>query len=281
MLGLTEIGLKSFPIRYTSFSIPKKTGGRRTLLAPNTKLKARQKIILRSILYNAKPHPYVYGFRKRKSIVDNARPHCDAAVVIKLDIQNFFPSITQKQVQEVFEKEGWSQEAAKILVRICCYEGRLPQGAPTSPAISNMVLKPVDIRLNKLAKRNNASFSRYADDITFSLPTDDKKAVRALIKVTQLELAKHDFRLNFKKGKIRVLRKHQHQEICGITVNTDKPTLSRKKRRLLRSIKHRLDNDIPATMTRNQLDGWQNFNRMVDAEPHKIVVEKPTTAAQV
>jgi retron-type reverse transcriptase len=194
--------------------------------------------------------------------------------VIKLDIKNFFPSITEKHVEAVFANLGWLSEPVKKLTRMCCYQGALPQGAPTSPAVSNLVLKNLDGRLSQLAARNYAVYTRYADDITFSLNEDKKSTIRALIKITQLELAEEGFLLNFKQGKIRVLRRHQHQEICGITVNTDKPTLSRKKRRLLRSVKHRLNNDIPATMTGEQLEGWENFKSMVDAEPEKSSVKQ-------
>lgn len=281
LLGLTERELDLFPIKYTWHWIPKRTGGSRKLHVPDKRLKGFQRKILHRIIYKSKPHPFAYGFRKRKSIVDNARPHCHSAVVIKLDIQNFFPSVTEDQVKRYFVSAGWLPTPAEKLARVCCHEGKLPQGAPTSPAISNMILKSLDERLANLALRNNAVYSRYADDMTFSLSVDAPKTIRALIKVTQMEIAKYGFHLNFKKGKIRVLRRHQHQEICGITVNTDKPTLSRKKRRLLRSVKHKLDNDLPATMSREQLAGWENFNRMITANPDTVKILSGNSDAPV
>ena len=269
-LGTSEAEFDEIKIEYTSHWIPKRTGGRRKLDIPSDGLKQLQKKILHKLVYREKTHPFSYGFRKRKSIVDNARPHCNSAVVIKLDIKDFFPSIKKDQVRAVFQNFSWDRELSDRLSELCCWQGVLPQGAPTSPALSNIILKPIDDSLSHLALRNGAVYTRYADDITYSLNSDDSKKIGVLIKVTQSELAKLGFKLNFKKGKIRVLRRHQHQEICGITVNTKKPTLSRKKRRLIRAAKHRLDNGLYATMTIEQIEGWENFNRMVDAEHSHI-----------
>ena len=261
--GFSENYLRNINIDYAEHYIRKKTGGYRKICSPNWALKAAQTQILHRIIYTERTHPYSFGFRKYKSIVDNARPHCDSAVVIKLDIENFFPSIKKNNVHAIFQVMGWSDQHSSILSNLCCWKGYLPQGAPTSPALSNIFLREFDEKLAKFAIRNKARYTRYADDMTFSLREDSSKKVGAIIKFVQNELSSIGLRLNMKKQKIRVLRSHQHQQVCGITVNTERPTLSRQKRRFLRAVRHRLENSKEATMTKEQLEGWESFNRMV------------------
>ena len=268
-LGLTSDELSSVVISYKQIAIAKKTGGKRTIHIPNERLKAIQRRILNRILYKEQVHKYAHGFRKYHSIVDNARPHCKRAVVIKLDVRNFFPSIGAGKVNKLFEKQGWDSWASNKLAEICCYEGALPQGAPTSPAISNILFYELDAKFSQLAWAYKSRYTRYADDLTFSLAEDKPEHVRAIIKITQRILEKDGFRLNFKKSKIQVLRRHQSQRICGITVNNKTPTLSRKTRRKLRSIRHRLENEKSATMTMNQLEGWESFNRMIENDVNR------------
>ncbi|MCM8528129.1 MAG: retron St85 family RNA-directed DNA polymerase [Lentisphaeraceae bacterium] len=253
-------------IHYRKHEIPKKTGGKRMLHVPSRSLKKVQKKILNNLLYKEKLHPCSYAYRKGKSIVDNAKVHCGKAVIIKMDIRDFFPSVKAEKVNLLFLKLGWDQEASDKLTELCTWENGLPQGAPTSPALSNIILYKLDKNLFSMAQGLGASYTRYADDLTFSLIEDDPAKVRSIIKLTQLAVEKEGFRINFKKGKINVLRNHQHQKICGVTVNSAKPTLSRKERRKLRAVKHHLENNRPATMTENQLKGWENFEKMITKE---------------
>jgi len=155
---------------YTRFTIPKRRGGTRTIKAPNDKLKALQRRILHRLLNPLPMHPAVTGFVRGRSIVDNARPHIGRGVVINLDLADFFPTITAERVTRMFRALGWDADAAAILSRICTSEGHLPQGAPTSPAISNLVCRKLDERLTQLVKRFKGQYTRYADDITISLP---------------------------------------------------------------------------------------------------------------
>ena len=262
-LELKEFGFETINIHYRKHKIPKKTGGERTLQIPSRSLKKLQKKILTKILYKEKAHPCSYAYRRGKSIVDNAKVHCESAVIIKMDIRDFFPSVKAEKVNNLFLKLGWNNEAAAKLTELCTWENGLPQGAPTSPAISNIILYELDKKLFSMAQGFKAKYTRYADDLTFSLKEDKPEIVRSIIKLTQLAVEKEGFRINFKKGKINILRKHQHQKVCGITVNNPKPTLSRKERRKLRAIKHHLENDRPATMTKEQLQGWENYKKMV------------------
>ena len=253
-------------IHYRKHEIPKKTGGKRILHIPSKSLKSFQKLILLNLLYEERTHPCSYAYRKGKSIVDNAKFHCNKEVIIKMDIRDFFPSIKPEKVNLLFREMGWNQKAADKLTELCTWENGLPQGAPTSPAISNIILYKLDKVLFGMARSFKANYTRYADDLTFSLKEDNPKVIRTIIKLTQLAVEKEGFRINFKKGKINVLRNHQHQRICGITVNSDKPTLSRKERRKLRAIKHHIENGRPATMTKDQLKGWENYKKMVHSE---------------
>ena len=263
LLEMEDYEFEMINVHYRKHDIPKKTGGARTLHIPSKNLKKVQKKILNKILYTHKVHPCSYAYRKGKSIVDNARIHCDSQVLIKMDIRDFFPSVKSEKVKFVFLKLGWNEEAANKLTELCSWKNGLPQGAPTSPALSNIILFELDKKLFSMARGFGARYSRYADDLTFSLKDDDAVRVRSIIKLTQLAVEKEGFRINFKKGKINVLRNHQRQKVCGITVNSKKPTLSRKERRKLRAIRHHVDTNRPATMSKNQLEGWENFQKMV------------------
>ena len=262
-LQLEEHAFEVVNIHYRKHEIPKKTGGKRVLNTPSRSLKKLQKNILRNILYKEKVHPCSYAYRKGKSIVDNAKVHCESKVIIKMDIRDFFPSVNSLKVQNMFTMLGWNIEASKKLTDLCTWKNGLPQGAPSSPAISNIILYQLDKKLFSMAQGFHASYTRYADDLTFSLKEDKPEVVRSIIKLTQLAVEKEGFRINFKKGKINVLRKHQSQRVCGITVNNPKPTLSRKERRKIRAVKHHLENGRPATMTKDQLKGWENYQKMV------------------
>lgn len=262
-LQLEDHAFELVNIHYRKHEIPKKTGGKRVLNIPSRSLKKLQKTILLKLLYKEKAHRCSYAYKKGKSIVDNAKVHCGSKVIIKMDIRDFFPSVKGEKVNHLFLKLGWNEEASNKLTELCTWENGLPQGAPTSPAISNIILFNLDKKLFSMAHGFKACYTRYADDLTFSLKEDDPSVVRSIIKLTQLAVEKEGFRINFKKGKINVLRNHQHQRVCGITVNNQKPTLSRKERRKLRAIKHHLENGRPATMTKDQLDGWENYKKMV------------------
>src|SRR5262249_42451022 len=138
-LGMSLEELRAVSPSYREFSLPKRSGGTRRILAPVDELKAVQRRILRRLLSRLKCHPAVNGFERGRSIVTNARPHVRKAVVLQMDLKDFFPSTGVRRVRAYFRKIGWNREAANLLVRLCTYEGGLPQGAPTSPRLSNLV----------------------------------------------------------------------------------------------------------------------------------------------
>ena len=241
---------------YARFSIPKRRGGARAIEAPNDKLKALQRRILRRLLNPLPIHPAATGFVPGRSIVDNARPHAGRGVVINIDLADFFPTITAERVAQAFRGLGWNQEAATILTNICTYEGRLPQGAPMSPAISNLVCRKLDVRLAALLKRFKGQYTRYADDLTFSLPglgrnkrlrpkpkgrpalaRRPQAPSRSILTLIRAIVEEEGFHIQMKK-KVRVQRPHQRQTATGLVVNRQ-VNLPRATRRLIRAMQHR------------------------------------------
>ena len=156
--------------KYRTFSIPKKNGSSRLIISPNGKLKALQKQLNKILHCVYEPPAPARGFVIGRSIVDNAFIHRKKRWVLNLDLQDFFPSIKFYRVRGLFTSKPYllPKEVAVLLAKICCYKGTLPQGAPTSPTISNMICRRLDSRLRLLAKKSRASYTRYADDITFS-----------------------------------------------------------------------------------------------------------------
>jgi hypothetical protein len=240
---------------YNTFTLPKRRGGTRTIEAPTEKLKTLQRRILHRVLKKLKPHSAATGFLMGRSIVDNARPHVGQGVVINLDLADFFPNITAAQVEQAWRARGWNAEAARVLARICTSDGHLPQGAPTSPALSNLVCYRMDARLTALAKRFDGAYTRYADDLTFSFPAFGRNkrrhpkpagqpsrkrpdgVTRRILAWAREIIEAEGFRIQLKK-KVRVQRPHQRQSATGLIVNHT-VNLPRATRRLIRAMQHR------------------------------------------
>lgn len=156
--------------QYKIFTIPKKRGGTREIKAPITALKIMQRKLSQVLysVYNSKPS--VHGFAPGRSIVTNAEVHSKKRFVLNLDLKDFFPSINFGRVRGMFLGKPYflNEEVATTLAQICCHQNQLPQGAPTSPVISNMLCAQLDSKLQQLAKVCKCTYTRYADDITFS-----------------------------------------------------------------------------------------------------------------
>ena len=252
-------------IDYKTAQIPKKTGGHRTLQIPSPELKLLQKKLKRFLEANLqkKVHKCANAYVHGRNTITNARPHLGAAVVIKMDITDFFGSVTREHLSPFILGATASKGIAERVLEICLTSEGLPQGAPTSPLLSNLCLKTFDLQMYAACNRLQARYTRYSDDITVSLASDNPKMVRSLIKLTQILLKENGFELNLKKRKLRVLRGHQAQRICGITINSGKPTISRKQRRLLRSAEYRLASGAQSSLTQSQLAGWRAYIDMV------------------
>ena len=263
VLSLTIDQLLETPIEYQVVLIEKRSGGQRKLEIPSHELRSLQTKIYNLLLRSLSPHHCAMGFLVGKSIVHHAVKHTGKDVIIKLDIKDFFPKTKAPKVQEFFMKIGWNEEAAKMLTKLTTYRGHLPQGAPTSPCLSNLVNSRMDRGLAGIARKHGAEYSRYADDITFSLETYDRRNVMRIIKKTRYVLKLVGYKLN--PNKTRIFRDFQQQLVTGLVVN-EKVQLPRKTRRLLRSVEHRFkqrDHSKLPTMTKNQLEGWKCYDKMI------------------
>ncbi len=267
-LGISETELRAVSPQYQEFSIPKKSGGMRQISAPAPELKALQRRVLRCLLDKLKVHPAVTGFERGHSIVSNAAFHARKAVVVSMDIRDFFTSTRQKRVIKYFQAIGWNREVARLLTLICTHNGALPQGAPTSPRLSNAINYRMDARLAGLAAKYGAAYTRYADDLTFSFDEDVPASVRAVTWSASAILKEDGYEIN-KRKKVRVRRQHQRQTVTGLVVN-ERTALPRKTRRWLRAVEHRIDTGQEATLTAEQLAGWQALRHMVELQREQL-----------
>ncbi len=219
---------------YTTYSIPKKSGGIRKIIAPSEELKDVQRQILQW-LYWIKVHPAAHGFVEGKSIYTNAARHTNSVCVVNLDLKDFFPSITKKRVIEELTKYVTTPNAIGELIT---YEDALPQGTPTSPYMSNIVCMELDTKLTNLAQKHKARYTRYADDITFSSKTN--KDLHKIIAKAHSFIKKQGFTLNY--NKIHVMRRGGRQMVTGLTVN-DRVNVPRPRVKNFRAEVHKADFD--------------------------------------
>ncbi|KYP16037.1 reverse transcriptase family protein, partial [Flavihumibacter sp. CACIAM 22H1] len=221
---------------YQKFYLPKKSGGKRLISAPMPRLKKAQHWILQTILYKIPLHTSANGFVPTKSIVSNAWPHTGKQVVINMDIKDFFPSISFRRVRALFKNLGYSDKIATILALLCTeapteqveLDGKkyfvqkgervLPQGAPSSPAITNILCYRLDKRLVGVANKFNGTYTRYADDITISGSFAHNTATRIVWQIKKI-LSEEGFILH--PEKIRIMQQSQRQEVTGIVVNQE------------------------------------------------------------
>ena len=233
--------------RYTTFDIPKKSGGVRGISAPATALKIIQRklnqVLQHVYEFKAPVHGFVYG----RNIVTNAEMHRSRKHVFNIDLRNFFPSINFGRVRGMFMAIPYNlnPDVATVLAQICCFDNQLPQGAPTSPIISNMICAKMDSQLRRLAQRHRCIYTRYADDITFS--TSMRSFPDALASVNpagQMEVGselrriieENGFEINPDKVRLQT-RKYCRQEVTGLTVNKF-PNVRRKYVRQIRAMLH-------------------------------------------
>ncbi len=219
--------------KYKVHEIPRPGKEPRRIEEPMPLLKFVQRRILRRILEQTDLPDSVHGFVRGRSIATAVAPHVGKEVVVCCDIQNFFPTITVQRVWGVFRSLIVNPRVSNLLATLCTYKGRLPQGAPTSPMIGNLVLRRLDRRLAGLAKKRGITYTRYADDMVFSGGPDTPKILRAV----RAYVAEEGFTLNEKKT--RILRRGRRQEVCGLVVN-QRVGVPRKWRRRVRAEVHYL-----------------------------------------
>lgn len=233
LLGIKEKSLRYFLYvikpenMYHEFTIEKKTGGSRTICAPDRKLKTIQRKLANVLNCVYKVKPAAHGFVQEKDIVTNARNHIKRRYVLNLDLKNFFNQINFGRVRGMLMKPPYSigEEAATVIAQIACYKGRLPQGAPSSPILTNMICAPLDTQLTRVAMKYKLRYSRYADDITFSSAKEEmpKSIVRYLAdglvigKEIRQVINNNGFNINEKKT--RMFDSRKRQEVTGLVVN--------------------------------------------------------------
>ncbi|QXI34034.1 reverse transcriptase family protein [Pseudomonas promysalinigenes] len=214
---------------YRFFSIPKRTGGLRKIRAPYPALASIQKRILDCLLAEKHVHHLSFAYVKNKSAIDNAKVHLTSKEILKLDIQDYFPSIDSQMVIEALMRNGFSSATAFYISRLCTVDGALPQGACTSPILSNLVFNPIDNRLAKLAERLNLRYSRYADDIVIS----GERVPRNLINLIRKILIERRFSLNEKKCQLKL--SGSKKIITGVSISSGVMKAPKAFKRELRS----------------------------------------------
>lgn len=216
--------------RYRTFRLPKKTGGYRIIYSPNNSLGIIQRKLSQVLYAVYKPKPSVHGFATSRSIITNAKAHVAKQFVLNIDIKNFFDSINFGRVRGLFIGNPYQldEKVATVLAQICCFDNKLPQGAPTSPIISNLICAKLDSELQRFSQKNGLFYTRYADDITFS--SNRKKVPSSLVYYDNKEqskivlgeeiksiIEKNGFTIN--TAKVRLQCKTQRQVVTGLTVN--------------------------------------------------------------
>lgn len=210
---------------YSEFNIAKKSGGVRCINNPALILKSIQKWILLNILNKLTVSKYANGFVTKRSILINASAHLDKQCVVNIDIQDFFPSISQKQVFHIFYYYGYTKEISYILAKLCTYKGGLPQGSPASPMLSNLICLKLDKRLMALLEKYDGTYTRYADDITISGNSGIVNTMNKIVEIIEDE----GFKVN--ENKTRIAYKNQRQEITGLIVNSGHVTVQKRYKR--------------------------------------------------
>lgn len=213
---------------YRPITIKKKNGHDRVLQVPAPCLKYAQRKILREIVSKLSVSEYATAYRSGAGLEDNARPHTGKRYILKMDITDFFGSIRFEQVYSAaFNTRYFPKHIGVILTTLCCYNDVLPQGAPTSPALSNLVLRNFDENIGKWCEKRGISYTRYCDDMTFS---SDKNLYNVYMKVKGM-LEDAGFEINEKKT--RFITNTARQTVTGLTVN-EKVSVSKDYKRDLR-----------------------------------------------
>jgi hypothetical protein len=292
---------------YRFWTIPKRDGSRRSIMAPKPMLKAAQRWILHRVLERLPVHQAAHGFLRARSIASNAAVHAGAEVIVKLDIRDFFPTITFRRVKGLLTKAGLPENVAVLCALIATepprelveFRGRtlfvatgprcLPQGAPTSPAITNAICSRLDRRLSGLARTFGFVYTRYADDLTFSYrdapmnPSESRSRtpapIGALLRGVDTILRSEGFKLHGRKTS--VMRAGASQRVTGLVVNqapapAPPVRVSRKVVRNLEAAIFNRENGRPpkGSESLSELKGLAAFVHMVDPRRGRAFLDR-------
>jgi RNA-directed DNA polymerase len=278
---------------YTTFAVPKKSGGERLLAAPKRSIRRSQEWILANILSKVPVHPAAHGFVVGRSTCTNATSHVGKQVLVNTDLEDFFPTITFSRAKGIFHGLGYSPAVATILALLCTESPRrtvecdgktlhvavgprsVPQGACTSPALSNLVARRLDARLEGIARKLGWTYTRYADDASFSASGEAASRIGYLLARIRHISEAEGFRVN--ERKTRVLRRNTRQSVTGLNVN-DGPTIPRPLRRRLRAILHQSQRTGVAGQNRI---GHPNFVGWLDGMIAYVSMVQPAQGDQL
>jgi hypothetical protein len=295
-LDLTVARLRYFSVHrqrervahYVQFAVPKRCGGERVILAPKRELKALLRRLNTLLVERLPVSEHAHGFRRLRSIATHAALHVGQRVVVRLDLKDFFPSLHVGRVRGLLIALGYSYPVAVTLAALMTEAVRQPvqagadtffvpvgsrhlaQGAPTSPGMANAIALSLDRRLAGLARKLGFTYSRYADDLTFSGP--DIGRARGLIRSVQRIVRAEGFALN--DAKTRVLTQRGAQRITGVTVNREMG-LSRRERRRLRAALHQARALPAGAPLRRQLQGKLAYVSMLNKRQAQVLRAGP------
>lgn len=262
---------------YKVYKIKKNNGNYRTIYSPNNQLKIIQKNILKNILNHRSISKYAKAYHKGISLKDNASPHLNQKKILKLDIIDFFESIEYPAIySSCFNEAYFPKTIGHLLTYLCTYESRLPQGAPTSSYISNLVMKDFDEELGKWCEEHNINYTRYSDDMTFS---GDFNPTEVIQKVRKM-LYKLNLKINNKK--IHVISNSQQQNVTGIVVNNKIQVSSKYRNNIRQEIYYikkfglkehltKIDYQNNSTKYLNSLTGKINYVLSIDPNNQELI----------
>ncbi len=284
---------------YRRWHIPKRTGGQRLISAPKPILMGAQKWIALNISERLPVHGAAHGFVRGRSTKTNAEAHAGGKTIIKFDLSDFYPTITTGRVKGLFRKAGYGEQTALLLALLCTESPReemmlrgrkhfvatgdrsLPQGAPTSPSITNALCLRLDARLAGLARTLGLTYTRYADDLTFS-SDKDKAPVGRLSKAVARICTDEGFRVH--PYKTRVMRSGRRQKVTGLVVNAleksspDGAPTARVPRKLVRELRaaiHNRENGRPGRgESLDVLRGWAAYVYMCDPKKGQSFLDR-------
>jgi RNA-directed DNA polymerase len=235
--------------KYATYSIRKKNGKKRIITSPNKYLKYCQYEML-DYLSTIKVSDYAHGFVENRSIYTNAINHTNKTYVLNIDLKDFFPSINREMVSVLFQEIKIPEKYLDVVL----LNNRLPQGSPCSPVISNLICRDMDKDMSDLAEELNLSYSRYADDMTFSGDNINRDIINKIYKIVR----KHKLIVN--KEKTTVLGRHKRQIVTGLVVN-ERVNIPKETRKRLRAMRHQYE-----TLTEEEkefLAGWNGIEQMI------------------
>jgi len=258
--------------RYKEYRIPKKGGGSRTIHHPAKQLKVIQRCLLRQVIEALPVHDCASAYRKGKNIAVHARTHVQSSFLLRMDIKDFFPSITADDIDIYITQNprffpSWNSEDIKLFCQLVCRNDQLTIGAPTSPELSNALCYGLDILLAGLALENDAVYTRYADDLFFSTRTPNLLKNIEVRVAEIVEKSKCPANLRINRAKTRHSSKRRRRQVTGIVLGSDgRVYFGRRLKRWIRSLIHNIDNLEPRE--RAHLAGMLAFCK--DIEPDFI-----------